>query len=485
MNRQQNNQYLIYTRKSTNDSNNQKNSIDYQVGQCLKFAESNKLPIAQVGIDNLCAKGIIKERHSAYKTSGIQIKADGRVTYEIERPKFQQLTQLLLDKEFSGVIVLCWDRISRNEQDGIVVKNLIERGVDVRFVQVTYDKTSSGALHRDIDGMFATHYSRVISEKVCNTYDKLRKEGRCTYPSPIGYLDQGSDMKIPDPERARTVKRIFEMYATGDWSMSQLSLWANKKGLTTKPARPKRTKEEMLAGEENEKEPVCRPVTKKTIEHILNNPFYIGKLKHKGTIINGCHPPLIDLTTFQKVQKVLKSKNVHIHYEDKPFFALRRIVRCACGRLYSPYTKKGINYYTSKCHEHCENEQKNLTEETLDAEIENLLGQIHFSDEELQEIESKAKLGLDRIADKRNKELEDLHAERKEILSSMDYLKKNKITLFRTNAVPPEAYAKDTQDLEARLTEVDAKVLAYSEAESEMLKYILTFSELVKMDKEY
>jgi site-specific DNA recombinase len=479
------NKYLVYTRKSTNDSNNQKNSIDYQVGQCLKFAENNNLAIAQVDIDNLCSDGIIKERHSAYKTSGIKIKADGKVMYEIERPKFQQVTQLLLSKEFAGVIVLCWDRISRNEQDGIVVKDLIDRGIDIRFVQVTYDKTSSGSLHRDIDGMFATHYSRVISEKVCNTYDKLRKEGRCTYPAPIGYLDHGSDKKLPDPERAKKVKRIFELYATGEWSMSQLSLWANDKGLTTKPARPKRTQEEMLAGEENEKEPVCRPVTKKTIENILNNPFYVGKLKHKGTIIDGCHPPLIDLQLFQKVQKVLQSKNVHIHYQDKPFFALRRIIRCACGRLYSPYTKKGINYLSSKCHDSCGNTQKNITESLVENEIEQLLEKIHFSDEELLEIESKAKLGLDRISEKRNKELKDLESERRRIYADIDYLKKNKFTLLRTNASSPEEYAKEMMDLESQLADVDAKVLAYSEAESEMLRYVLTFSELIKSAKEY
>jgi len=94
----------------------------------------------------------------------------------------------------------------------------------------------------DIDGMFAAHYSRVISEKVKNAQRKLRIEGRCLYFTPIGYLDKGSDNKPLDPERAPIVKRVFELYSTGDWSFAQLGKWAAKQGLTTKPVRRKRTK---------------------------------------------------------------------------------------------------------------------------------------------------------------------------------------------------------------------------------------------------
>jgi site-specific DNA recombinase len=482
-------EYLIYTRKSTDDADNQKNSIDYQVGQGLKYAKEQKLDIALLNKNGFCEDGLIKEKHTAFKTSGIQMKKDGTVEYKIERPKFQIMVQKLLNKEFKGIICLCWDRISRNEQDGLIIKNLMDQGVDIRFVQATYDKSSSGALHRDIDGMFSAHYSRVISEKVKAAAEKLRSEGKCIYMAPIGYLDEGSGNKPIDPERAPIVKRVFELYATGEWSLFQLAKWANKQGLTTKPSRRSRTKEEMLRGVEvDEIKKVCRPVNNKTIENILTNPFYIGKLKiNKKTreFIDGTHQPLIDTSLYNQVQEVLRSKNVGVHYVDKDFFTYRNMIKCACGRSYSPYQKKGFNYYRSPCKCGCQNEHKNLNENIIHSIVSEVLALISFTDEEKIEIEARAKFELDKISDTREKELDDLNKERKRIYADLNYITKNKISLLRNETMSIKDISKDEKRLNDDLEMIDEKTAAYKEAASDMLKYIVTFSELIKMANIY
>lgn len=478
--------YLIYTRKSTDDQENQKNSIPYQVDECLRFAKRDKLKIIEVNEDGFAENGVIREKHTAFKTSDLELMDDGSVKYTIERPKFQKLIKRLLDGEDVGVICLCWDRISRNEQDGMLIKKLMDAGVDFKFVQVSYDKTSAGALHRDIDGMFATHYSRVISEKVRNTFKKYREEGRCIGWSSIGYLDNGSDDKPLDPERAPIVKRIFEKYATGEWSMSQLAKWANKEGLTTKPCRPSRTREEILAGVENDKPKVSRPVTAKTLENMLKNPYYIGKHKAKsGRVWNCKHPALIDDALFFKVQDVLASRNVSVHYVDKHPYTYRGFIRCECGRSYSPYEKKGFTYYRARCKESCGNPNVNIREDAIDRQIQAFLKRVHFTDEELGEIEAGAASGLDKVAKRRNTELEDLERERKRLYGDLDYLKKNKITLLRNGVSTAEEYAKDVLKLENELKLNEEKMAVYREAEHEMLKYVLTFSELVKGLAEY
>jgi len=140
-------QYLVYTRKSTDDSDNQKNSIPYQTGEGLRFGDKNNLPVAKnCSVEGFCEEGVITEKHTAFKNSGLIRKADGSFSYDIERPKFKLMVDALMKKEFKGVICLCWDRISRNDQDGMVIKALIAQGVDVQFVQTMYEKTSSGAL---------------------------------------------------------------------------------------------------------------------------------------------------------------------------------------------------------------------------------------------------------------------------------------------------------------------------------------------------
>ena len=184
----------------------------------------------------------------------------------------------------------------------------MKQGIDFRFAYATYDKTSSGALHMDIDGMFSEHHSRVTSEKVTiNTYN-LRNKGVCTYKAPMGYLNLGDMYDKPfDPERAPIIKKVFEMYATGDWSMPDLAKWCNEQGFVTPPMRRRRTEEEMLAEEEDEIEiePKSRPIDKTLILRILKNRFYTGKiLGNDGEWIESTsHKPLIDEDTFERVQK--------------------------------------------------------------------------------------------------------------------------------------------------------------------------------------
>lgn len=480
--------YLVYNRKSTDDAENQKNSLIYQENANLSFSKRDNLSIAQeFTLANFCKNGIINESHSGYKEDdNFDINKDGSVQYKIDRPKFFRLVQLLKKKEFKGAIFLCWDRASRNKQDDVILKKLMKLGCDIRFSQAQYDKTSSGDLHMDIDGMFAAHYSRVISEKVKLAIAKLRNEGKCVYVAPLGYIDKGSDNKPIDIERAPIVKRIFDLYATGGWSFSQLSKWANEHGLTTKPVRRNRSKDEILSNVSKEQiSRISNPTTIKTIENILKNPFYAGKVKSGDSFIDGIHQPLIDIALFNSVQEVLKSKNVSIHYIDKKFTTYRGLIRCSCGRAYSGYEQKGIIYYRTRCASACANPDKNLKEDYVHDQIQVLMDRIYFSDKEVKEIEERAHVGLGNISNKRDKELDDLNTQQKRVFADLDYIIKNRITLLRTNSMTPESLKTEENKLNVQLTEINKKMAVYAEAAQEMLEYVMSFSELVKSARLY
>ena len=475
--------YLIYNRKSTDDADNQKNSLTYQLNENQKHAKRSNLRIANITIPNFCKNGIIDESHSGFKQDDdFEINADGSIQTTVERPKFLQLVRMLKNHEIKGVISLCWDRASRNEQDDVLLKKLMRKGCDIQFSQTNYEKSSSGDLHMGVDGMFASHYSKVISEKVRLANDKLRAEGKCLYTAPIGYFDKGSSDKQIDIERAPIVKRIFELYSTGEWSFRELAKWANKEGLTTKPTRKHRTKDEILSNVMLEgREKIARPATHKTIENILKNPFYIGKLRIKDTYIDGkFHQPLIDVGIFNKVQEVLKSRCVSIHYFDKQFSTYRALIRCSCGRAFSAYEQKGIIYYRTRCATSCNNPVKNLKEEYIHTQVQSVLDKIYFSDEELKEIQEQAHIGLDNITTKRNKELDDLYVRQKRVFADLDFITKNRITLLRTNSMSIDALKFDEDRLSAEMNEINQKLSIYGETAQEMLKYVLTFSELVK-----
>lgn len=140
--------YLLYARKSTDEPDNQKNSIPYQKTEGIRFAHREKLTIAPVTRTGFCVDGVISEKHSGFKENNdLTFSKDGLVQYQIDRPKFQKLVQFLSQGLFKGIVCLCWDRLSRNKGDDTIIRKLMRNGIDVRFVYANYDKTSAGALH--------------------------------------------------------------------------------------------------------------------------------------------------------------------------------------------------------------------------------------------------------------------------------------------------------------------------------------------------
>ncbi|MBZ0099413.1 MAG: recombinase family protein [Taibaiella sp.] len=476
--------YIAYTRKSTDDADNQKNSIEYQEEQIRLSLAGQGIQLAPISIEGFCTDGVITEHHSGFKEDAdFETNPDGTISISVERPKFLMLVNLLRQKKFKGVISLCWDRFSRNEADDMLTKKLLKQGIDVRFVQVKYDTGSSGALHMDIDGMFSRHYSRTISEKVRNTNKKLRSEGKCIYTPPLGYISTGSDNKPFDPERAPLVKRIFELYATGEWSFITLAQWANKHGLTTKPCRRKRTREEKLQGIQLQDIPkTTRPITEKTIWHILNNSFYIGKIRHKDELLDSkAHLPLIDLATFYKVQATLKQKAVKVYYPEMEFFTYRGLIKCGtCGRAYSPYAQKGIAYYRSVCKPECTNSVKNINDNFITKKIMEVFSRIHFTEDERRTIEASARKNLDKLTGNRNKQITDIQFQKNKIVENMAYLAKDKLNLLRIGVFTPLQIIEEEGRLKAQLKEYEEKISSFSASAQSMLDYVISFSELVK-----
>jgi DNA invertase Pin-like site-specific DNA recombinase len=480
--------YLIYCRKSTDDPNNQQNSIGYQEIENTKFARTRELPVANLTWPGFCADGIIRERHSGHKQDAhLEITADGKVTHQIVRPKFAILVQLLARRVVKGVVVLSWDRLSRNDGDSALIKKLKARGVAIHFQNTTYSEGSAGGLHMSIDATFAGYYSAVISDKVRDALRKMRNEGKCTYRSPIGYLDQGAANKVIDPERGPIVREIFAKYETGEWSQTSLAQWAKSQGLTTKPFRRPRTREELLDDIEPSSIPrTCMAVSHKTIENILTNPFYIGKIRvfagQRSTEqwLDGIHPPLISAATFQNVQAVLRQRHVSVHYPHLVFHLFRGALRCGCGRSYSPYVKKGITYYRTRCKAGCANRVLNINEKKLDQLVVKLLRGIALTADELRELEIEGNAALTKVSTQREAAVAGLSRERQKLRADLDYLTRERWTLLRTGAVQPDAIRSEEDRLERAIAEVEKRLVPHELTAKDMIEGVVSFTELIR-----
>ncbi len=479
--------YLIYCRKSTDEANNQKNSITYQKTENLIFAEGEELSIAPISIKGFCKEGIISEKHSGFKEDdSLSFTDEGLVQYRIERPKFQKLLELLNKGCFKGVVCLCWDRISRNKGDDTIIRKLMRRGVDIQFVYAKYDKTSSGALHMDIDGMFSQHHSRVTSEKVRLATINNKNKGLCTSSAPIGYLNIGKmDHKPLDSERAPIIKEMFRLYDNGNWSLSDLARYANNEGMTTVPRRQRRTKEELLDEDLEIKDlpKITKPISISLVSRILSNVFYSGFLKDgQGILIQSVsHKALVDLELFNRVQSMLKKRNVSIHYNQKIDLPLRGIMRCrGCKRIYTPYVKKGIQYYYARCQAGCTNPRKSLSFDEVSQIIGERIKKIYFTADEISFMDTTIESEISLLEERRNTELVSIERKKRKIREDLTYLRANKLSLLKSGVYGPQDYMLEENKLSATLEELQSQEQESDQAMHELMKELIKLSELVK-----
>ncbi|MDD5075413.1 MAG: recombinase family protein [Candidatus Peribacteraceae bacterium] len=483
--------YLIYARRSTDDPENQKNSLEGQEKACRRHAKDHKLKISTESIEGLCKNGVIYEYHSGSKKSPLKFNVGGLVEYQIERPKFIQVIGLLVTGKIGGLLVLNWDRISRNDNDDTLIKDLIDdKEINIRFVEANYDhKSSAGKLHRNMDGVVAQFWSDKTSEAITKWHRKRREEGNLGNQAPIGYLDKGADRKEIDPVRAPIIRDLFSKYGKGGWGINTLTAEAERQGLLSKPRRRRRTKEEILDGlQKEELSKLEVPVGRGTIEGMLGNAFYIGKIRDLETGVwkQGNHPPLLideegraDEILFYKVQAELKRKGHAYHSGDMDFYPYRKTITCTCGRSFSPYRAKGIIYYQLKCQKGCRNSIHNLSEDDIIKEVQRKIADIHYTEEELAEIDAGLADGLKKVSRQQKKGEEALGRRKQFLISKRRHLRDNRATLLSENYTPDD-WREDIAKLSTEIEGIEGDEKVLSVTDKEMAEFVITFSELIR-----
>ena len=152
------------------------------------------------------------------------------------RPVFGEMLRLLKRKSSRGVIIHKIDRSARNLRDWADLGEMIDAGIEVHFANESLDMhTRGGRLSADIQAVVASDYIRNLREETKKGLYGRLKQGIYPLGAPIGYLDQGKGMvKTIDPERAPLVKRAFELYATGRFTLEALLEELNRRGLRNK-----------------------------------------------------------------------------------------------------------------------------------------------------------------------------------------------------------------------------------------------------------
>ncbi|MGA2434699.1 MAG: recombinase family protein [Bryobacteraceae bacterium] len=246
------------------------------------------------------------------------------------RPVFGQMLKQLRKGGIRGVIIHKIDRSARNLKDWADLGELIDAGTEVHFANESLDMTSRGGrLSADIQAVVASDYIRNLREETKKGFYGRLKQGILPMPAPLGYRNVGAGQpKAPDEKTAPLVRHMFELYAAGNTCYRQMLKEAEQIGLRGRSGKP---------------------ITKKGISTLLNNPFYTGliHIAKTGQTFTGVHEPLVSKALFDRVQDVLQGRlNVRTLRHD---FLFRRRLRCKlCTYALIGETRKGFTYY--RCH---------------------------------------------------------------------------------------------------------------------------------------
>ena len=363
--------FCLYARKSTESDERQAMSIDSQVKEMKAMAER----------DGLFIKEIRQESHSA-KSSGL-------------RPVFNQLLTDIREEKFNGILTWAPDRLSRNAGD---LGSLVDLMDQKKLVKIqTYSQSFSNNPNEKFLLMILCSQAKLENDqKGLNVKRGLRAKCEAGWRpnmAPLGYLNVMNNNRISyvklDPDRAPTVKQMFNRVAEKGQSGRVLKRWLDQIGFTTRSDKP---------------------IALSKIYTILRNPFYYGEFEFDGKKYKGNHEPLITKELFDKVQRRLIAPDREWNKQVFPFKHL-----CICGscgasvvgeekyrELKSGGFRKHVYYHCSRSKDYECNEPY-IPEEDL---IKQLMA--HIDELRLDEIE---------LAHQLKKDIDKFHRLRSEVLN--------------------------------------------------------------------
>lgn len=304
-------------------------------------------PDSQIKVVQQYAKqhGYIIPKEYIFRDDGIS----GR--YADKRPQFNQMIATAKQKPspFSAVLLWKFSRFARNQEESIFYKSMLKKnGVEVVSVSEPMVDGPFGTLIERIIEWSDEYYSiRLSGEVKRGMTEKVERGGAVSIPA-FGYNIENKRYVI-NPDTAPFVKKIFEDYLNG---VPMRQITQNLNALKVKTTRGNKW--------EN-----------RTVEYILRNPVYIGKIRWNPKrrtkrnfddpdimIVDGQHEAIIDEDTFNKAQELLdKTKKKHLPYTHSTVneeYMLHGLLKCSDCESSLSMSSKGtglqcISYVHGRC----------------------------------------------------------------------------------------------------------------------------------------
>ena len=332
--------YILYARKSTEEDDRQILSIEAQVFELKEFAAKEKLEIV----------ASFQEAKTAKETG---------------RMKFAEMLSLIERGKAEGILSWNPDRLARNSVDGGKIIHLVDRGLikSLKFPTFWFEPTPQGLFMLQIAFGQSKYYVDALRENVTRGMRQKVRNGVWPSKAPLSYSNNPKTRGIDiDTEKAPKIKKIFELYATGNYNLRELAEWCKRKNL---------------------KSNLERDISISQIHKVLQNIFYIGLMKYKNEVHEATHEPLISKKLFDKVQEIMREKGKPQKVK-KHNFAFLGLMKCPCSaaitaeKKIKPSGREYIYYRCTKKKGPCQ-EKHFLRQEELYEQIKSFLQKVSLS----------------------------------------------------------------------------------------------------------
>jgi DNA invertase Pin-like site-specific DNA recombinase len=291
-----------------------------------------------------CEAYITSQRAEGWKAVNDEYSDGGYSGGNLNRPGLQKLLADIKAGKVQTVVVYKIDRLTRSLMDfSKLVEVFDEHGVS--FVSVTQSfntTTSMGRLTLNVLLSFAQFEREVSAERIRDKIAASKKKGMWMGGNPpIGYEAINKKLII-NQDDAKMARRIFERYlALG--CVAKLKQEFDFDGITSKQRLSKRGNK--MGG---------KLYSRGALYGILQNPIYIGKIRHKDQSYDGQHPAIIPKDLWDAVQKKMADQSAAMrgHKKASDQNLLKGLLFDCEGTAYSPdFTNKGktrYRYYISQ-----------------------------------------------------------------------------------------------------------------------------------------
>ena len=271
----------IYTRKSTDEGLDQDfNSLEAQRESCAAY--------------------VMSQTHEGWEALDTRYDDGGFSGGSLERPALRALMADIEKGLIDIVVVYKVDRLTRSLADFAKLVELFDRQ-KVSFVSVTqaFNTTNSmGRLTLNVLLSFAQFEREVTAERIRDKFRASKEKGMWMGGQPpLGYDIDHRKLVINQSEGER-VRLIFQRY------LELGSVLRLMKDLESRGIRSKRwlTQKGNLKGGTH--------FTRGALYALLQNPVYVGQIRHKDKVHDGQHEAIIDHATWEAAQDLL-ARNRH------------------------------------------------------------------------------------------------------------------------------------------------------------------------------